>query len=272
MKKKTALVLTLLLGAVMPLAAQKCLPIGPERAFQPGESLDFGLMYKWGVSTEVGTANLSIDTTVLNGKPAFHSSIKAKGAPFFDVFFKIREHFQGWMDQDNMRPLKFIRDTHEGNYTATNLFHYDWENHVIHTDLNSSHSGHRIVDVPIEDCTFDIASILYYARCMDLSRIKPGTKYPLIFAIDEDVYHLVLTFRGKETLKNRKLGKIRTLRVSCSVVSCTMFSGEEEFLLWISDDDNRLPVAFVAPIRVGEVKGYLKGYDNLKYPFSSLVK
>jgi hypothetical protein len=52
-----------------------------------------------------------------------------------------------------------------------------------------------------------------------------------------------------------------------------MFSGDEEFLFWISDDENRLPVGFVCPLRIGSVRGWLKtDYKNLKYEFSSRVK
>ncbi|MBO4585796.1 MAG: DUF3108 domain-containing protein [Bacteroidales bacterium] len=273
MKKIMTLVLSILLGAVLPVMAQNCLPLGKDRAFQSGEQLTFSLMYKWGaVNTEVGMAELSIDSTSYNGIPAYHSALKVKSMPFFDVFFKMREHFQGWMAQDNVRPLKFIRDTHEGNYTATNLYYYDWDKKIINADIEFNKRGPKHLQIPVKECVFDIGSILYYARCMDVSKLRVGGKYPLSFAIDDDVYDVILTYRGKETIKARKLGKVRCMRFSCSVVSGQMFSGDEEFLLWISDDGNRLPVAFMAPLRVGAVRGWLKGYDNLKYDFSSLQK
>lgn len=272
MKKSAVVVISLLLGAVMPLFAQNCLPLGKARAFQPGEKLTFSLMYKWGaVNTEVGQAVLAVDSTGFKGKPAYHSALQVKSMPFFDVFFKMREHFQGWMATDNLRPLKFIRDTHEGNYSASNLYYYDWDRKVINADVECDWKAMRTMEIPIKECVFDIGSILYYARCMDVAKLKVGTKYPLSFAIDDQVYDVVLTYRGKETIKARKLGKVRCMRFSCSVVSGQMFSGDEEFLLWISDDGNRLPVGFMAPLRVGAVRGWLKDYENLKTPFSSLL-
>ena len=272
MKKSAIIVISLLLGAVMQLSAQNCLPLGKARVFQPGEKLTFSVMYKWGaVNSEVGQAAIAIDSTGFKGKPAYHSSIQLKSMPFFDVFFKMREHFQGWMETDNLRPLKFIRDTHEGNYSATNLYYYDWNRMIINADVESDWKPMRTLEIPIRECVFDIGSILYYARCMDVSKLKVGSKYPLSFAVDDKVYDLVLTYRGKETVKVRKLGKVRCMRFSCSVVSGQMFAGDEEFLLWISDDGNRLPVGFMAPLRVGAVRGWLKDYENLKYPFSSLL-
>lgn len=273
MKKSVAVVITLLLGTIIPLFAQNCLPMGKIRAFQPGEKLSFSLIYKWGaVQTEVGQAVFSVDSTSFKGQPAYHSSLKVKSLPFFDVFFKMREHFQGWVSTDNLRPLKFIRDTHEGNYTATNLYYYDWNSKVINADVMCDWKALRTIQIPLKDCVFDIGSILYYCRCMDVSKLKVGAKYPLSFAIDDQVYDVALTYRGKETIKAKKLGKVRCMKFTCSVVSGQMFSGDEEFLLWISDDGNRLPIGFMAPLRVGAVRGWLYDYENLKTPFSSLLK
>ena len=39
-----------------------------------------------------------------------------------------------------------------------------------------------------------------------------------------------------------------------------------------SDDENRIPVLFEAPILVGTASGRLKEWSGLKHPFSSLVK
>lgn len=273
MKKSAVLVLSLILGAALTLSAQNCLPLGKNRVFNAGEQLSFSLMYKWGaVNTEVGLAEFTIDSTSFNGKSAYHSSLFVKSLPFFDVFFKMREHFQGWMSIDDLRPFKFIRDTHEGNYNATNLYYYDWDRKIINADVNFNRKGPQTLEIPIKECVFDIGSILYYARCMDTSKLKVGGQYPLSFAIDDDVYDVLLTYRGKEVVKARKLGKVRCMRFTCTVVSGQMFSGDEEFVLWISDDGNRLPVGFMAPLRVGAVRGWLKDYKNLKYPFSSLLK
>ena len=273
MKKSAVLVLSLILGAAFTLSAQNCLPLGKNRAFNSGEKISFSLMYKWGaVNTEVGIADLSIDSTSFNGKPAYHSALHVKSMPFFDVFFKMREHFQGWMAIEDIRPLKFIRDTHEGNYDATNLYYYDWNKMIINADVKFGRRAAQTLQIPLKECVYDIGSILYYARCMDTSKLKVGGKYPLSFAIDDSVFDVMLTYRGKEEVKARKLGKVRCMRFSCTVVSGAMFTGEEEFVLWISDDGNRLPVGFMAPLRVGAVRGWLKDYDNLKYPFSSLLK
>ena len=51
-----------------------------------------------------------------------------------------------------------------------------------------------------------------------------------------------------------------------------VFTGEEDMLIWVTDDDNRIPVCFEAPILVGTASGRLAGYSGLKHPFTALVK
>ena len=69
-----------------------------------------------------------------------------------------------------------------------------------------------------------------------------------------------------------KVGKVKARHFSCSVVSGAMFEGNQEVQVWFSDDANCLPLAVLVPLRIGAVRGWLKSWDNLKYPFSSLVK
>lgn len=274
MKRGLIITVVLLACALSPLKAQNCLPQGASRTFKPGEEISFSLMFKWGaVNTEVGQAKIKVDSIAYRGAPAYHSVLQVKSAPFFDAFFKMREYFQGWMAPEDLRPLKFIRDTHEGKYAATNLYYYDWNKMVIHADVSSTSMGSKTLDIPLKQCVYDIGSILYYARSMDTGKLRVGQSYPLTFAIDDEAFDVHLTYKGKEVVKARKLGKVRCMVFSCSVVQGALFSGEEEFLFWISDDGNRLPVGFICPLKIGSVRGWLKSdYKNLKYEFSSLQK
>ena len=47
--------------------------------------------------------------------------------------------------------------------------------------------------------------------------------------------------------------------------------GEEDMTIWISDDENRIPVYFEAPLIVGKATGRMTDCNGLKYPFTSLV-
>ena len=47
---------------------------------------------------------------------------------------------------------------------------------------------------------------------------------------------------------------------------------DEDVVVWVTDDDNRIPVYIEAKILVGTVKAYLKETKGLRNPVTSIVK
>ena len=78
--------------------------------------------------------------------------------------------------------------------------------------------------------------------------------------------------RGRETIKVRGVGTVRTIKFSVKLISGNVFTGEEDLSVWITDDDNRIPVLFEAPILVGVASGRITDWSGLKHPFSALMK
>lgn len=255
------LILGLLVSVTVNGQGKGCIPTRTPYPFEGGERITLSLMYKWGaVNTEVAQAWVNLDTLQYNGSQAYHVNFKVKSAPFFDIFFKMREDFHSWMRRDGLVPLKFTRDTYEGGYKATNLYYYDWQKKVIHADVNFSNRGDEHYEIPLHDCAYDLPALIFYLRTMDVSRMKKGDKYHLSFAIDDSVFDVVLTYHGRKRLNVRKMGRRNALLFSCSVVSGAMFEGDQELKFWFSDDARHVPLAVMAPLRVGAVWCWLKQY------------
>ena len=255
------LILSLLVSVTVNGQQKGCIPSLQETPFHHGEEIDLGLYYKWGaVNTEVAQATIALDSLLFNGQDAWHVNFRVQSAPFFDVFFKMREDFHSWMTVDGLRPMRFTRNTLEGKYTATNEYVYDWPAQVIHADVNFYNRGVEHYEIPLHDCVYDLPALIFYLRTMDLSRMNPGDRYHLSFAIDEAVFDIVLTYHGPEALKMRKGGYRSALLFSCSVVSGAMFEGDKELKFWISDDGDYVPLAIMAPLRVGAMWAWLKEY------------
>jgi hypothetical protein len=247
---------------------QAALTPAPELPFQAGEKMNYTLLYKWGaVVTEVGDATLQLDSLCYQGVPTYHTGLHVKSAPFFDIFFKMREQFDSWFAASDLRPFKFTRDTYEGGYTATNLYIYDWEQEVIHADVNFGGRGMEHYEIPLKDGVTDLPSLIYSLRATDFSKLVVNRAYPLAFAIDEAVFNVRLTYKGVETLKVRRLGKTQAHHFSCSVVQGAMFEGNQELQFWLSADDSHILVGLMAPLRVGGVWAWVKSTQDLKYPF-----
>jgi len=237
-------------------------------AYQKGENIKYIIHYDWGlVSTDVGWGEAKLDETTFDGKDVFLCDVYGQTTKIWDKIFKVREHFQSWFTCDGLVPYKFTRDTHEDKYVANNVYLFRWNKAepYIEADVYSSHSGQRNLELPLDHNTYDLPTLFYLARNMDFDAVEPGVKHPMTFAIDDDVYHVYFILIGREQKKVKGLGTVNTIKFAARLIAGEVFKGDQDMFIWVSDDDNRVPVYFEAPIWIGTVNGRLAEYSGLKY-------
>ena len=254
-----------------------CIPVGSlaqdSLAFRAGETMSFVLHYNWGIiNSDVGSATVRLEEVDFNGVPAFHCDVSGRTTRLYDLVFRVREQFDSWFTRDGLRPLKFTRDTHEGKYDALNTYIYDRERSVIVADVYSTSSGQRSLELPLDRCTYDLPSLFFLARNMNMDVVTPEVRYPMTFAIDDDVYNVHFILHGRETIDVKGLGHINTIKFSARLLACEVFIIDTDMTIYISDDANRLPVYFEAPLLVGKATGRMTSCSNLAHPFSSMVR
>lgn len=238
-------------------------------AFSDGEQLNYTFNYKWGmVRTDIAHGSLSAVKDTPGDGSVFHARMFARTAKFFDGFFKVREDFNSWFAADGMTPVRFTRNTQEGGYWCRNELEFVWDapQPHINSTFESEKKGVLKAEMPIErQPMFDVISLIYAIRNMDMAAVQPGVPYGITFAVDDDVFNIALTFRQKEDRNVKGLGTVKALRFDVSVIAGEVFSGEESLSLWLSDDANRIPVYFEAAIKIGKVQGRLTSAEGLKH-------
>ena len=267
---------TLLLGIGLTASAQatKCLPSRTDgvEPWKSGEKIVFNISYNWhAVQTDVAKGTLTVNQEALNGEQVWHTSMAMQTAPFFDVFFKIREKFDSWFALKGVEPRKFFRDSREGDYHAINDYIYDRRAGIIHMSLQYWDKEFETLEIPYGDCTYDVTALFYFARRMDFANLETGSVHRISIAIDKDVLKVNLTYRGKENKWVRGIGTIAAHKVGISLNKGDVFEGNEDAILWFSDDDNRIPIAFMAPLKVGAMNGRLASYEGLAHEFTSII-
>ena len=88
--------------------------------------------------------------------------------------------------------------------------------------------------------------------------------------LDDEVYNLYIKYEGKETVKT-KYGKFRAHKLKPLLLKGNVFKGGEQMTVWVTDDENRIPVRIESPISVGSIKVDLKKHENLKYPMTAMA-
>ena len=273
----TCLLATFILATCVQAVAadgKKCLPVSIDKtqlAFKGGEKLIFTIHYKWGlINADVAQATLRIDSTVFNGRSCYHGSLTGKTQKVYEQVFKLKEDFDCWFTCDDLKPMKFTRDCREGNYWCKNLYSYKSDH--IDAVVNNSRKGEFTVSLPRDECTYDIATMLFLIRNMDASKLKAGGRYPMTYACDHHIRNIYFRYYGVEEKKISGKGVIRCHKFGFEMPKGETFDGESDLYAWITDDGNRIPVYFVAPLKIGQVRGRLNDASGLKHPFTSVVK
>jgi len=231
-------------------------------SFNAGEVITFKIFYNViGLYVDAGTASFSVSNEKLNARPVYHVVGLGTSNPSYDWIFKVRDRYETYIDTATLKPYKFVRHVEEGGFRKDELVLF---NHAENKAVSTKGT------FPIADCMQDVLSSIYYARNINFSKYKVGEKIPFKMFLDDEVHNIYIRYMGKEVIKTR-YGKFRAIKFKPMLISGTIFEGGELMSVWVSDDDNHVPLRIESPITVGSIKVDMMGYRNLRYPMQSMI-
>jgi hypothetical protein len=236
------------------------LPTRQQSAFGEGEYLRFRLHY--GI-IDAGEAELRVykSKKKYRGRNALHVVGTGKTLGAFNWFFKVRDRYETYLDEQGIFPWEFIRDIREGGYEKYQT--YDFHQHKAAVSTNK---GETFKIPPLSQ---DMLSSFYYARTIDFSNAREGDVFTIPTFVDEEEFPLKIRYLGKENLKSRT-GTYRCLKFVPVVQEGRIFEEEEDMIVWITDDKNKIPVLAQAKVLVGSIKMELVEYANLSNPIAKI--
>lgn len=251
--KKLILLFTIAIGA-FKLEAQE-LPLKKDPVFQEGETLQYKLRYGFITAAEA-TIKVTNSDLVFDNKPTYKLTVDAQTSGTFDVFYKIRDHYDSYIDKKDLLPYFYQENIREASYKRQDKARFNQDGKKIVSNRGT-------FTTPTTQ-TFDLVSAYYFARSLDISKLKVGDSFKLNYFLQDEVSALEIKYVGKETIKS-KLGNIRCLKFSPSIKPGRIFKKDSRLYLWVTDDGNRVPVKAQVEILVGAVTMELKSAAGLKY-------
>lgn len=225
-------------------------------AFKAGEQLEYRLHY--GI-INAGTAKLEIKalSQKIAGRDVYHivGSGKTKGA--FDWVFKVRDTYETYLDVDGVFPWVFVRDINEGGYKKQQTYKFAQSNNKVDNGKGRSFETPHGVQ--------DMLSAFYYARSIDYSKAKKGEIFTIWSFVDDEVWPLKIRYLGKEEIKVSG-DKYKALKFCPVVQEGRLFENEEDVAVWISDDNNKIPLLAQGKVMIGSVKMELTNAQGLANP------
>ncbi|MFI3314953.1 MAG: DUF3108 domain-containing protein [Rikenellaceae bacterium] len=268
--KKILLIINLLFSFTLSFSAK-----GQESAFSSGEHLVYGVDYKIGFNVEVATLSMHIIPERFYGTDHFKITASAQVRSSFKWFYDLNHKYEVWIDSLSMRPSYFQSDLKEENYRFKSSYRYEWDSLKVTTwarNYNRGSSETKIME--LTDNSYDAISLFYQLRGIDVDTLDYNTPYALDVVFDDNIRRVYYRYMGKKKISVRKIGDFNTIKIVCTLATSDgkPYDDGNEFEVYLSDDQNKIPVFMYTPIKVGSVNVWLKYYDGLKYPLTSLVK
>jgi hypothetical protein len=241
-------------------------------AFQRGELLTYKAYYDAILTGEViaGSCTFQIldENKLINDRSTYHMQVIGKTKGAFNLFFKVIDRYESYIDEKALLPWLFIRRVNEGGYIINQDVTFNQNKKVAYfKDLKNGRTSTVTVPANVQD----LVSAIYYCRSIDLSTYNINQDFSVKFLLDDTVFSTKVLFLGKETIST-SIGKIRCIKIKPQVLTGTVFKDPYPVILWVSDDKNKIPVKAESEILVGKVKLELINYSGLKNPFTSMVK
>ena len=234
-------------------------------SWQGGEEVTYKLYHTW-MPGSAGEATFKVKDL----GDRYYISIDGRTSSAFELLYKVEDHYESVIDKKTLLPLSFSRNIHEGKYAQWDKFLFDQKNKKVKGSKgwpNKPEKPIQYYDKELSDCMHDMISIVYSVRNIDFNQYEVGDKFDIKVFVEEE-YPLEVEVAGKN-LETRipGLGKQMTHLIRPQVVSGHFFNEDTRMDIYISADNNHIPLMIESPVSVGKVRAVLKEYKGLRYPF-----
>lgn len=222
------------------------------------ELLEYEIYYAFVTGAKM---TLETETVTENGKKLYHLVAKGNTIGFVDKIYHIMEDYESWADPQTLLPdhaLKNVRESEQ--YKRYITYKFDHQNNKV----TSSNSG--VSDIK-KEC-YDIVAACYKIRMLDLSGLKSGDEITLNTFFGEENWPLKLRYIKTENVKISKYGKISCYKFIPIVEVSGVFTAQDALSIWISADQNKIPIRAQMSLMVGSAKVDLIKYKNVKFPLN----
>ncbi len=234
-------------------------------SFQGGEVITYKISYQLGLmSVAAGEATFRVKDL----GDRYFISIEGKTINAFEWFYEVNDRYESVIDKETLLPISFSRNIQEGKYVWWDKFTFDQKGQKVHASKGWPNKPTKYYHMDVSDCMHDMISIIYSVRNANFEQYNAGEQFDIRVFVEEE-YPLKVEVKAKNMEKKVSgLGKQKTHLIRPQVVSGHFFNEDTRMDIYLSADQNRIPLLIESPVSVGKVKAVLTSYKGLKYPFT----
>ena len=245
--------------AIMAICGLRSGICGDEKdiPFRPGEKLTFQL--RWTI-IPAGESTLEVlPMETIDGIKAYHFLLTAESNDFVDLFYKVRDRIDAFVNADMTRSILYKKKQHEGNTRRDIVVNFDWRNKKAqYTNFNEKKSP-----IGILPGSFDPLSAFYFVRLADF---KENSTIERPITDGKECIIGRLSVIKRETI-HLKIGTYDTYLIEPEIKHIGgVFEKSEnaKIQLWVTADKRKIPVKIKSEVIVGSFVGELVSATGLK--------
>jgi hypothetical protein len=234
-----------------------------------GEKLTFSATYNMsGLLNEL--AQVTMETSEVKTSTSSLLKLKCTAATYskWDSFFKIRDLYESYVSPKTLTPYLYNRDIDEGGYKKFMKYKFNHDTRSVASLKRKTRKDGTTWEekksLKIDASTRDLVTTLYHIRNLDIHKASIGDSQNFKVLFDNKESVVTLKYLSKETI-NTALGKKECYKLAISINNSTILKGNNDNLIWLTADANKVPVYAKFKIAVGSGELKIKSATGLKH-------
>lgn len=214
--------------------------------FGPGEKLKFSVKYGF---ISAGTAWLEVpEMTEVDGEQAFALVARAESNAVISRIYKVRNRIQSTWDANGHYSLRYEEKRREGGHKTDNAIVFD------HDRREAVYGDGRVF--PIPPGVQDALSSFYFTRFQPLPL---GGSIVFDYHASRKSQPMEVKVLGRERVKT-PAGTFNCIAIEPVLKAGGIFRNKGRLVIWITDDERRMPVRMRSAVAIGSISVVLQEY------------
>lgn len=225
--------------------------------FGVGESIHYVIKYGF---VSAGFASLEITSTeTVAGRTAYKVVSEAHTNKTMDVFYKVRDLNESWIDTQSLCSLQFHQDIQEGRYARRVETVYDHPaRRFVYRKWRKGKES--VQEGAISPFVQDVLSSLYFIRTQPL---EVGQNFSLDANSGATTWPLTVLVVGRETL-SVPAGRFDCFHLEPVLAGDGIFQASGSLEVWVTEQEPHIPVLLRSKVTVGAFDAEMTEFRSSK--------
>ncbi len=225
-----------------------------------GEKLEYEISWSF---LNVGKAYMAVDKAYLiNATTVYHVISKARSTSVIDYFFHVDDTNESWISGDFSNSFGYLKKLREGNYLHDEWVIFNYQTMEFYGKKMDRKGNVHNVQGKLLERVHDVLSSLYYVRILDFN----SSSEFIIPVNSRKNWQMKVKVHSRKKVKT-KFGKRKCWKIEPMVGEEGIFVPKKgkSMYVWISDDEERLPMKLEAEIFIGSIKAELIKAERIRH-------